>query len=108
MPDTTRKAMNHLMGRRLGRRAMLMQPPERQRQILSPLGVSPDGIGRYDCYHDYEQDDSSVVISICEVMAEPCIVSHATTGYIEHCLGTANQVVVASGQDGSIGANEPC
>jgi hypothetical protein len=57
-----------------------------------------------DCCFDYGRADQAVHVDICEVMAEPCIVSHILTGYIEHYPGSASQVLVASGQDGPTGA----
>jgi hypothetical protein len=41
-----------------------------------------------DCYFDYARADPSVRVLICDVLAEPSVVSYTTTGYSEHDPGS--------------------
>jgi hypothetical protein len=96
MLEVIRRPLNHLTGRRLGR----ITPPAAAASLLCLPGM----YNVQDCYFDYGRADESVRIDIHELLADPCIVSHTTTGYIERYPGAANQVLVAAGQDGSNGA----
>jgi hypothetical protein len=92
--------MNHLSGRRRGRTPLHYPPSPPPDLPRLPPGI----FNVQDCYLDYACADSSVRIQIHELLADPHIVSHITTGYIGHEPGPANQVVVAAGQDGPNGA----
>lgn len=93
--------LNHLSSRRRGR-TPLHYPP-----LAPPWPPYPcPAMGNIqDCYFDYERADPSVCVTICELLSDPCIVSQVMTGYIEHCPGLANQVLMAAGEDGPTGAN---
>jgi hypothetical protein len=87
MPDP-REVMNHLtFGRHLERRL----PP---RMVLPSMPLITH---IQDCYFDYERADSSVVIEIHELLADPYIVSRITTGYSGRSHGSASEVLVISG-----------
>jgi hypothetical protein len=92
MLEVTRGPMNHLAGRRQGR-----TPLHHPQLPLSDLARLPGLFSIQDCCLDSGRAD------VCAAVAEPYIVSHIMTGYIERDPGLANQVVVAAGQDGPTG-----
>lgn len=103
MLDVTKGPMNHLSGRRQGRNPL--------RRPLAPPTEMPCPPGMFnvqDCYFDYGRADAAVRVDICELLADPYIVSHISTGYSDLSPEAISQVLVASGEDGTNGVTQQC